>query len=241
MKQKTRTNQPVYPEVEFPVIIEVSNIKQLTDAQINGLQAGDIVAKKTGNQYHSYIVSYKENGQGICLTYTDASCVETVSYDLVGGHWVYNSTDITPIAEPLMENVVDKDGHKRFIEGTIDIQTVEGVTKTYGKWSLSGTHLMIVVCCSFASGEYGYISSLAQNFLPTWILDKINVFGTNYIANQSFSFVGSDNSIQTGNAQLRKDPDRGVFISVSSITLTADRQARIAFDLLIDNEQPVEP
>lgn len=101
MKQKTRTNQPVYPEVEFPVTIEVSNIKQLTDAQINSLQAGDIVAKKTGNQYHSYVVSYKENGQGICLTYTDASCVETVSYDLVGEHWVYNSTDITPIQKQL--------------------------------------------------------------------------------------------------------------------------------------------
>lgn len=71
----------------------VTNIKSLTDAQCEILKAGDIVVKKTGNQYHAYIVSYNENNQGLCLTYSDASVVETVSYDYIDGHWVYNSTD----------------------------------------------------------------------------------------------------------------------------------------------------
>lgn len=70
------------------------SIKDLTTDEINELKAGDIVLKTTGNQKHAYIVSYKEEGQGICLTYTDASCIETVSFDYTGGEWVYNSTDI---------------------------------------------------------------------------------------------------------------------------------------------------
>lgn len=84
--------------------IEVSNITTLTDDEINFLKPGYEVIKKTGNQRHTYLVSYKENGQGICLTYTDASVVETVSYDYSGGHWVYNSTDVTPLGSGGMEN-----------------------------------------------------------------------------------------------------------------------------------------
>ena len=84
---------------KFVKKIEVKNINAMTDYEINKLECGDIVAKNTNGQYHCYTVSYKQNGVGICLTYTDASCVETVSYDFTGGHWVYNSTDVTPITE----------------------------------------------------------------------------------------------------------------------------------------------
>lgn len=77
--------------------LEVSNITTLTNREINNLKVGSIVVKKTGNQKHTYVVSYKEDKQGICLTYTDASVVETVSYDYTDGNWVYNSTDVTPL------------------------------------------------------------------------------------------------------------------------------------------------
>lgn len=77
--------------------LEVTNITNLTKYQIDKLEVGDVVAKKTNGQYHHYIVSYKENNVGICLTYTDASVVETVSYDYVEGNWVYNSTDTSSI------------------------------------------------------------------------------------------------------------------------------------------------
>ena len=86
---------------QSPVMIKVSNITEMSDSQIDKLKVGDIVAKKTGNQYHSYRVSYKEEKQGICLTYSDASIVETVSYDYTNGHWVYNSTDVTELGDEL--------------------------------------------------------------------------------------------------------------------------------------------
>ena len=79
--------------------IEVTDITKMTDYQINSLECGDKVVKNTNGQYHSYNVSYKQNGVGICLTYTDASVVETVSYDYTNKHWVYNSTDVTHLTQ----------------------------------------------------------------------------------------------------------------------------------------------
>ena len=78
--------------------IEVADITGLTDEQLDGLDVGAKVAKKTGTAKHLYVVSYKdaENG-GLCLTYTDASTVETVSYDHTESGWAYNSTDKTNI------------------------------------------------------------------------------------------------------------------------------------------------
>lgn len=78
--------------------IEVDDITALTDEQLDALGIGAKVAKKTGTAKHLYVVSYKdaENG-GLCLTYTDASTVETVSYDHSESGWAYNSTDKTNI------------------------------------------------------------------------------------------------------------------------------------------------
>ena len=79
------------------VALEVSDIKSLTNEQCEKLQCGDIVVKKTGEQEHAYVVSYKEKYVGMCLTYTDASVVETQSYDWdVEDGWIYNSEDKTP-------------------------------------------------------------------------------------------------------------------------------------------------
>ena len=76
-----------------PKIVYTTNIKEMTDDQLNSLGVGDRVVKITGNQGHCYMVSYKENYAGICLTYVDAAGVETQSYDYTEGHWVYNSED----------------------------------------------------------------------------------------------------------------------------------------------------
>lgn len=85
-------------ELEKSKSISVSDITGLTDAQLDALLPGNKVIKETGTASHVYTVSYKdaENG-GICLTYTDASVVETVSYDHTESGWAYNSTDVTPL------------------------------------------------------------------------------------------------------------------------------------------------
>ena len=80
--------------------LATESITEMTDEQLDKLQVGDTVAKKTGTAEHLYTVTYKdaENG-GLCLTYMDASVVETVSYDHTESGWAYNSTDKTPLTE----------------------------------------------------------------------------------------------------------------------------------------------
>lgn len=77
------------------VALEVTDITALTGEQLNDLECGDKVVKVTGKQKHAYIVSYKGEGvgEGLCLTYADASVIETVSYDNTSEGWAYNSTD----------------------------------------------------------------------------------------------------------------------------------------------------
>ena len=82
------------------VVINASNIRALSDDELNALKVGDVVQKITGEQKHCYIVSYKQEEHGICLTYVDAGYMETVSYDYTEGHWVYNSTDIVEVKNP---------------------------------------------------------------------------------------------------------------------------------------------
>lgn len=98
-------------------VSEVASVTNLTDAQIDALECGDVIVKKTGKQRHSYRVSYKEAKQGICLTYSDASIVETVSYDYSGGHWVYNSTDVTELGTEnvLIPSIASLDNEKTYV------------------------------------------------------------------------------------------------------------------------------
>lgn len=78
-------------------VVDTNNITTLSDEVCNALKCGDMVNKVDSTGKHSYRVSYKKDEGGMCLTYSDASCVETVSYDYTEGHWVYNSTDVTQI------------------------------------------------------------------------------------------------------------------------------------------------
>ena len=113
-------------------ILEVKNVKQLNDEQCNGLKVGDIVAKKTGKQYHCYIVTFKQDKGGLCLSYFDASCIETQSYDYTAGHWVYNSEDKTALvnveAAPTgeIQDVLGLDAENKLVKGA-----VSGGTKLY--------------------------------------------------------------------------------------------------------------
>jgi hypothetical protein len=75
--------------------VEVEDITGIDGAILDSLSCGDMVVKITGKQKHGYTVSYKGEGvgEGICMTYTDASLIESVSYDFTADGWVYNSTD----------------------------------------------------------------------------------------------------------------------------------------------------
>lgn len=137
-----------------------------------------------------------------------------------------------------IEDIKDAQGHPRFIEGDI-VSNVEGITLTFGKWSLSGSHLMFVASGSVANETALTGKTICQTIdLPTWIYNKIypNIGGSEIICYGKFDLYGSDFSSQSVTLRFDKANNRlGVFVA-QSVVLTADRTFRIAFDLLIDNE-----
>ena len=135
----------------------------------------------------------------------------------------------------IFENIVDKDGHKRFIEGDIDFNETEGFTKTYGKWSLSGSHLLIVIAGIVANETPAGNRKIANVNLPSWIKDKINnLFGI-VVDTKQLIYYANDYTTQTSNVYLEKQSNV-VQIALANPAITAQRQFRVEFDLLIDNE-----
>ena len=88
--------EEAYGEIDINMY-DVEDITAISGDILDKVKCGDIINKLDVSGRHSYRVSYKKAGTGICMTYCDASVVETVSYDFTGGIWVYNSTDVTPI------------------------------------------------------------------------------------------------------------------------------------------------
>lgn len=87
-------------EIPVPVLsrIEVTDITALTANHLDALRNGDLVIKITGNQKHTYWVSYKDEVKGeLSLVYVDHQNAEEVYYEKVEGVWTYIQTDITPI------------------------------------------------------------------------------------------------------------------------------------------------
>ena len=135
-----------------------------------------------------------------------------------------------------ISNLVDSKGNPRFIEGEGTPLSQEGFTSTYCKWSLSGTHLMLVLAGSVASGTtISTLSIMASYNLPAWILNKIVPVAGSIVEYKNIVAYASDYSTQTVNSFFRKSTDVAIAIN-GSFTLTANRNFRIQYDLLIDSE-----
>lgn len=136
----------------------------------------------------------------------------------------------------IFEDIVDNDGHKRFIEGEINFETAEGFSKVYAKWSLSGTHLLIVVCGSVANTTAFTEFTLAKVNLPSWILDKIYpIYNKIVVPYTSFKAYAANGTNQDLNVRAIKE-DSTLKLQLYNATMTADRNFRFQIDLLIDNE-----
>ena len=113
------------------------------------------------------------------------------------------------------ENIVDKDGHKRFIEGPITGITITGLTFTYNRWSLSGSHLLYVVAGKIDNGAVLPNQTLCRAYLPQWILDKIIPVASTRLDIKTITCYNNDISTsQTFQAILNKASDN-VFIYMS--------------------------
>ena len=140
----------------------------------------------------------------------------------------------------LIDDIKDKDGNNRFIEGDVTLKNeITGVTLDYGKWSLSGTHLLVVASGTIANAtalEWTGTFAICIG-LPEWILDKIYTIGaTSFVDSRTINVYNEDTTYQSMSSWLRKNGEDGLFIALDSFTATKDRTYRIAYDLLIDME-----
>ena len=133
-------------------------------------------------------------------------------------------------------NLVDKDGHDRFIEGDITMEAIEGITQSYGKWSLSGSHLLIVLAGTIANATSLTGDTWALVNLPEWIKDKLVPLFNNRVEFKQTSLFADDQTTQSCSYGLIKDADAITIRYLSNTTLTATRMFRFQFDLLIDND-----
>lgn len=74
----------------------ITNIQAIPAPILTAIECGEILIKVTDGEKYEYRVSRKKENTSICLTYVDASVVETVSYDKIPGGWEYKSTVKSP-------------------------------------------------------------------------------------------------------------------------------------------------
>ena len=183
------------------------------------------------------------------MVYDDPECYYADSISLNGdgdvvivkGGKTINITDANSVisegivSNPTLETIKDIAGNLRFIEGEGTEPAIPGVTISYLKWSLSGTHLMMVLSGKIDNGTSITAGVFGRFAIPSWILDKIYPVEGTFIENKQIAIYGTDYTTQTLSVSLNK-ASTNLYLNVASITLTADRSFRIQFDLLIDQE-----
>lgn len=137
----------------------------------------------------------------------------------------------------LLDDIVDLQGHKRFIEGEL-ILGKEGLTSEYSKWSLSGSHLIIVGYIKIPAGTAIAATDVYYNVeLPTWVLNKVKTIASTLV-NPSMNFTPVlSNGVSTTpaiTAYLLKQNDKLVVRAGGATAREEDIYVRIQFDILID-------
>ena len=137
----------------------------------------------------------------------------------------------------LLDNIVDSQGHKRFIEGDGTVNTK--ITDSYCKWSLSGTHLLIGLGGSIADGEtFGNGETLSSYVIPEWIYNKIVPLFLTSVERKSVNLWETDYSATGVLMWLQKAGSNTIKITTgASYTIEDDKTFRIEFDLLIDTAE----
>ena len=138
-----------------------------------------------------------------------------------------------------LDDIVDANGNNRFVEGSGTPANITGITITYNKWSLSGTHLMLVLAGECVSGTTVTSNMLFVTYsLPDFIMDKIHpIWMDNTVDIKNFYFRNMYNeSASLTTVQLRKENNTITMYSNLSQTLSGKISFRFQFDLLIDSE-----
>lgn len=146
-----------------------------------------------------------------------------------------------------MSDIKDSAGNSRFIEGDTTGYSSK-LNISYAKWSLSGTHLMIVVAGVLPAGESltaytDRLFSMSSPQIPQWILNKIYpTVGIDVISNMDIDIYKNYNTKDTFNGILTINVNDSVTTAIylnmgdNVSSYESDRYFRVCVDLLIDSD-----
>ena len=131
--------------------------------------------------------------------------------------------------------IKDNYGNLRFVEGRVEQLVSAGMTLLYGRWSLSGTHLMIVATFQFNSGTVlSSTTPLCAVSLPAYIANKISVIYGDIVARSPFQGFDQGGNMQSSNMSLHLNGNNLLIIPLSTTNFNSTKIMKIQFDLLID-------
>lgn len=137
----------------------------------------------------------------------------------------------------LFETIEDTNGNKRFVKGDVVLaeNAPQGLVEVYGKWSLSGSHLMIVLGCELPDGlvlKNATVFAYAQ--LPKWVFDNLFTLFSIALDSKTFQLRGNDWSSQDIIVYLSKaEGNKVAFNFGQDATVSGFKKGRFAFDFII--------
>ena len=137
----------------------------------------------------------------------------------------------------LFETIEDTKGNNRFVKGDVVLgeNAPQGMVKTYGKWSLSGSHLMIVFGGELPDGlviKNGTVFAYAE--LPRWIFNNLTPLFSIAIDSKTFQLRGNDWSSQDVTVFLNKATGTKVAFNFgNNVTVSGIKNCRFAFDFIL--------
>ena len=149
-----------------------------------------------------------------------------------------NHPDPTQGGGATLDDIVDSQGNKRFIEGNGTVGTVQGLTPTYNKWSLSGTHLMCVLAAHVDIGSHIYNNTTIASFeVPVYIGNKIFPVWNDNITRTKLNIWSTGGSLSQIDVYVKYSNNViSIVYSGSQYDFSFESNFRFQVDLLIDSE-----
>lgn len=141
-----------------------------------------------------------------------------------------------------IETIKDNNNYSRFFNGDVLLgSNVAGLTKVFGRYSLSGTHLQIAVLISNKAENDITIPKytlIARCNIPGWLANKIYTLGDTMVIELKTFDIGNSSSLLTiktsKKVYLETSGNEIRIVAGENITLQSNDFMRISYDLIIE-------
>lgn len=141
-----------------------------------------------------------------------------------------------------METIKDSENNNRFISGDVVLGSdAVGLTKVFGRYTLSGTHLQIAVLIDNETENDITLTTykkMAYCNVPNWLINKIYPLPNSTAVTLKTFDIGNSSNILTiktsKKVYLAKSGTDLIILTGESMTLQPKDFVRISFDLIIE-------